>query len=544
MSNLINEGDALLHNKYLTQAKVGLTNDKDAKSQSALPDEGDSAELFDIDESLDPQIDPNRIDPPIDHDHEGLSVQPLIEVSEHTIEVAAGQAARAKVTVQNVGTVVQTYDLTVLGPARHWISMLPAEISLFPGESGSAIAVIKPPKSSALLAGRYEIGVRATSKVLWTEQATVEFGVVLLPYHLFKASLSRTSLDIKRPASTYLSLTNEGNSAVTFMVSMSDPDGRLTVNLDNDKPTLGPGETAWINARVSGPLHFIGKSVPGSVIATADPVRDVTSGTKPLDVKPYSQRISVNQQPVVRLRLGWLGRMVIVLALLALVATFVLSRFISADRGAIPNAPIAPADFSAALQGTSDVVLTWQPSTAAASYHIYAVGGAADPAESSQSPETDSTASPTASTAANSVAFIDTNQIAQLVNFDSGSLVVAGGEGDPSNSSTSGSGDSQSPSPQASSDPTLTPGPTEEPSADQLSPVCVGCTSITALPAGSTRYLVQNVKPDIKACYRIVALAGTASSLFSKQTCVQMPTAQAVAAAAAAASAAAGGSDS
>ena len=589
MSNLINEFDALGQNKYVTQGKTAATNMRHKGSSAENDQIGDDVEDIQFDTTMDPQIDPDRVDPPIDPSSASLATRPLVWMSDALTDVVPGQAVRIKVSVRNVGTIVETYDLSVLGPARTWVSVAPSEISLFPGDEGTAVVTIKPPRTPNMLAGRYEVAIKATSQVLWAERAVAEFSVTVAPYHQFKAVIARSTLELKTKTSTYLQIVNEGNSSTKFSVDVTDPDGVFQGTLDAPTYVLDPGQPAWLKVEVTCPVHIIGKQVHGAVFAHVNQVLDLATNTPVIGSKPFVQRVAVTQKPVIRFRLGWFGRILIIFLLLALVAAFILSRFFSTAPESTAGAPAYPTNFSAVMSGNSNVVLTWDPVTGATGYHIYAVGEAGSSASPSAAattapaPATTAPAPATTAPAPATTAPVNYVQPAAATNRTSAVILSStyasdssvfvfepqskNGKNSKNNAKKQGQkfqeiaarlpmfapqgGSVSSASPSASSassasgsssgaSGSATPSSTvsslssaSTASLDLSNPTsaCQNCSSVNSLPAGSTRYEVSGVKAGILACYRIVALNGNYSSLYSGAACVQVPTVEQAAAA-------------
>ena len=122
-----------------------------------------------------------------------------------------------------------------------------------------------------------------------------------------------------------------------------------------------------------------------------------------------------------------------------------------------------------------------------------------------------------------------------------GSVSSASASPSASSSSSSSSGASGSPAP-SSTISSLSSASAASLDLSNPTSACQNCTSVESLPSGSTRYEVSGAKAGILACYRIVALNGNYSSLYSGAACVQVPTVEQAAAADNAAAAAAAAS--
>lgn len=63
MTNLINEFDALGQNKYVTQAKTSATGMRHKRGNFESDEISEDLEEVQFDTTIDPQIDPARVDP-------------------------------------------------------------------------------------------------------------------------------------------------------------------------------------------------------------------------------------------------------------------------------------------------------------------------------------------------------------------------------------------------------------------------------------------------------------------------------------------------
>jgi uncharacterized membrane protein len=120
-------------------------------------------------------------------------VSPLVHLIEDHTTVEPGEASRAQLSVRNISSIVESYDLTVLGPAAPWVEIAPTALSLFPGDEGTAVVTFRPPQTSSVVAGEYMVGVRAMSHVTRECTAADEILVTVSPFYLFATDISRTT---------------------------------------------------------------------------------------------------------------------------------------------------------------------------------------------------------------------------------------------------------------------------------------------------------------------------------------------------------------
>jgi len=434
--------------------------------------------------------------------------RPVVSLAQEDVTATPGQPVRVKVTVRNVGPVVETYSLSSVGNGSGWVSLVPSELSLFPGDENSAAIVIKPPRASRVGAQTYPIGIKATSEVDPNESTVAELSVTVDPFYESALNVSKTTLEMRRRTSTYASITNNGNTTVRIILRLWDPDGRLRFKVDDSLIELAPGETSWTRVTITGPFHLVGRQRTLSMLSVIEPNKDVTLGTPLEDMQSAVQRVTVIQRPIIRFRLGIIGKLVLLLAIIGIIAAFVLSRLaLSGSDDVVITPPATPADFSAEQLGTDQILLRWSAVSGATGYSVYAVGDAGNALSSpSTSTSTDGTSQ--------SISFTSS------VVFMPASVGAGGGTGSPSPStSPSPESPSSSPSPSASS-PTSTVY-----DYDNESPSCGDCTHVGDVPSGTTRFVVTKTTLGQANCYRLLATADKTQSLFTPQMCVVMPTA-------------------
>ena len=434
--------------------------------------------------------------------------RPVVSLAQEEVTATPGQPVRVKVTVRNVGPVVETYSLSSVGNGSGWVSLVPSELSLFPGDENSAAIVIKPPRASRVGAQTYPIGIKATSEVDPNESTVAELSITVDPFYESALNVSKTTLEMRRRTSTYASITNNGNTTVRIILRLWDPDGRLRFKVDDSLIELAPGETSWTRVTINGPFHLVGRQRTLSMLSVIEPNKDVTLGTPLEDMQSAVQRVTVIQRPIIRFRLGIIGRLVLLLAILGIIAAFVLSRLaLSGSDDVVITPPATPANFSAEQLGTDQILLRWSAVSGATGYSVYAVG---DAGNALSSPGTSTSSDGTSQ----SISFTSS------VVFMPASVGAGGGTGSPSPSaSPSPDSPSSSPSPSVSS-PTSTVY-----DYDNESPSCGDCTHVGDVPSGTARFVVTKTTLGQANCYRLLATADKTQSLFTPQMCVVMPTA-------------------
>lgn len=414
-----------------------------------------------------------------------VPIRPLVSLADAQLRLDPGQIGQSVLTVRNPGNIIETYDITLLGPAEAWAEITPNFVSLFPGEEDTVTLELHPPMTHRVPAGLYAVGVMAQSQVRPEAASTAELLVTVNPFYRFRCTSASTSFTIRTRATMLVQISNEGNSTVTYELKAIDPEGFMRVRAKESLVTLAPGESRWIDIFIKVAPKFIGSDFnTRSFNVSVTPIRDEDLDLAILDEDSEEVIGSVLQRPYIRLRLGVFGRLFILLTILGLIAGFFISRWAQQQVAPIQGAPKVPLEFVAEPGSIpNQVLLTWQPSSGATEVRIYAVGSAGNPQP---------TPAPTV--------------IVELPSIGGGGGVTRSA---PIRRETE------------LTQPTEPTEPTEPSEAELATPICDSCTEVAVLGQGVTRHVVTDV-PAGEACYRIAAFVGTLQSLFSQPQCSEV----------------------
>lgn len=399
-------------------------------------------------------------------------IRPLVRVSDARVRVDPGQIATTVLTIRNPSAIVETYDVAILGPAAAWANVEPMSVSLFPGDEQDVIVTFQPPMTSRIVDGDYAVGLQVTSQVRRESSATAETVVTVPPFYRFHLVQAQSAYTVRTHATTLVRVVNDGNSTVTYGVQASDPEGFMRVLPKEPKVTLAPGESRWVEIDVKVAPKIIGSGFETrAYMITVTPLRDEDMNLAIVDEDSEEIGASIVHRPFIRVRLGVLGRLILLLTILGLIAGFLVSRILANLPSPQSLAPPIPAELATGLSANErDVILTWAPSNGATTYAIYALGAAGNPVPPAPQPV--------------------------IVEGPAGSA-AARGVGIPRADSVLDQG-------------------------DLPTPVCVDCTLVAEVQAGTTRHVIESVPPGL-ACYRMIAKRGELQSLFSPTTCIEVP---------------------
>jgi len=167
------------------------------------------------------------------------------------LSVEPGSTASLTVRVRNSGSIVDRFELTVVGPLAASAHAEPAALSLFPGQEGEARITFAPPRASTPRAGAYPYGVRVRAAAD-PGGATVEEGRVTIgPYNEATAEIVPVTSRSSRTGKHEVVVENRGNAPIDVLVGAADPDRLIQFEVRPDRFVIGPGERGGASIRAS-----------------------------------------------------------------------------------------------------------------------------------------------------------------------------------------------------------------------------------------------------------------------------------------------------
>ncbi len=226
------------------------------------------------------------------------------------LEVDPGSRVSTTIKVRNAGSIVDRFDIDVVG-VTGWVQVDPPALSLFPGAEGTATITFAPPRASNPRAGTLPFGVRVRPAAD-PKGSTVEEGrVTVAPFSAVAADIAPQTSRGSRRARHDVAVENRGNAPVEVVVAAVDPDRRLGLAVDPGRAVIGPEGRASFAVAVSvdDPFPFGPKRQ-----------RPFQVNVAPGRQAPIQLRATMNQGPLLP---GWippLGGIALAAAALAVVA--------------------------------------------------------------------------------------------------------------------------------------------------------------------------------------------------------------------------------
>jgi hypothetical protein len=179
-----------------------------------------------------------------------------ITLTAEPVGVEPGGETSLAFRLRNTGTVVDEFNLSVLGDSAPWATVEPPSISLFPGTEDAGRIVFRPPRSAAVPAGPMAFGLHARSREdpggSTAEEGVVEIAPFAEPFAELVPRTSRGS----RSAKHDLAVDNRGNIRLNADLEASDADRSLRFDLRPPGLSIEPGMAGFASIGVKPAKRF------------------------------------------------------------------------------------------------------------------------------------------------------------------------------------------------------------------------------------------------------------------------------------------------
>ncbi len=241
--------------------------------------------------------------------------------------VDPGGEAAVTVKIRNSGSIVDRFDVDVVGPSAGWARVDPPSLSLFPGVEGTVTITFQPPRASTPRAGIYPFGIRVRPAADPAGSSVEEGRIAVTPFTNVAAEVVPQTSRGSRVARHQVVVDNRGNAPSEVVVTAVDPDRRLGLSVDPPRAVVPPEDRVGFRVRVEvdDPFPF-GQVRP----------RPFQVGVEPGRQAPIQLRATMNQRPMLP---GWIPP---VAGVGALALLLVVGSFLAKAGPFTPNATPAP----------------------------------------------------------------------------------------------------------------------------------------------------------------------------------------------------------
>lgn len=289
------------------------------------------------------------------------------------LAVDPGSRATLTVKVRNNGSIVDRFELSIVGPLAAFAHTEPASLSLFPGQEGEAQIAFAPPRESTPRAGTYPYGVRVRAATDPGGAVVEEGRVTIGPFSQTTAEIVPATSRGSRGGRHEVIVENRGNAALDVVVGAADPDRLVDFAVQPDRLVIGPGERNGVSVRASArDTFFLGSKQSHPFNVEVRPGKDA----------PIPLRGTFLQGPILPSWLVPAGGLLVA----ALVAVILIPRLTGAGGPGTAQSSVAPSPIPAVTASASASGLDASPSPSASAGDSGANGGGSPTPSPSPSP--------------------------------------------------------------------------------------------------------------------------------------------------------------
>jgi hypothetical protein len=173
------------------------------------------------------------------------------------LTVDPGGSGSVVVRIRNSGSIVDRFEVSVVGPLAAWARPQPASLSLFPGQEGEAQIVFALPREPFPRAGTLPFGVRVAPEADPGGTTVEEGRVVVGAFTELAAEIVPQTSRASRVGRHEIVIENRGNAPVEVSVEAADPDRLVAFTVTPDRLIAGPGERTGTSLRAAARDTFM-----------------------------------------------------------------------------------------------------------------------------------------------------------------------------------------------------------------------------------------------------------------------------------------------
>jgi beta-lactam-binding protein with PASTA domain/Tol biopolymer transport system component len=194
-----------------------------------------------------------------------------------TIAVEPGGRMSIQALVRNQSSIVDNYDIAVVGLPDGWWSVSPPTVYLVPmGARGTYEQEVEirvhPPRTADAQARTWPFDVVVTSRAHAAQAAAAPANVEVVPYHDLRTDLQPDRRRGRRKARFTFAAENRANAHIDVAFTAADADGECRFHFAQPAVTIAPGERVEVPLVVRPPRNlWIGRPIDRQFEATAQP---------------------------------------------------------------------------------------------------------------------------------------------------------------------------------------------------------------------------------------------------------------------------------
>ncbi|MFF8831245.1 hypothetical protein [Streptomyces sp. NPDC015131] len=174
----------------------------------------------------------------------------IVLLLEDDAPAVPGEETRRTAQICNSGSVVDRFELDVLGDAKEWIRVEPAGINVFPDQSAGVELVFTPPRSPSVPAGEVPFALRVMCQEDIEGSVVEEAAVTVGPYTDFGVGLTPRTRRTRLGTRFHAVVDNRGNAPLKAELYAAQADAALTFRFAHPGVEVPPGKGAVVPVRV------------------------------------------------------------------------------------------------------------------------------------------------------------------------------------------------------------------------------------------------------------------------------------------------------
>ena len=189
------------------------------------------------------------------------------------VDVEPGEVAKFTVTVTNTSNVIDAYRVQVFGIDPAWVSTMPAQLSLFPGDVDTMSVNIALPLDFPSSRRRLALTVRSENDPAEFSLADAELGVN--PVSKLGVSVDPPMFQGGRQGHFDIVIANTGNATVSARPVAIDPEDLAEFQFSAVDVEVPAGESRVVHVIAKGGRTWLGNPRARTFSLGADPEADV-----------------------------------------------------------------------------------------------------------------------------------------------------------------------------------------------------------------------------------------------------------------------------
>lgn len=172
------------------------------------------------------------------------------------LSVDPGRETTCQLSLSNTGTIVEQFNIMLLGDGAEWIRSDPPVVSLFPGAQQTVTLHFAPPRDSSIQAGEVPFAVKIIPSNEPDESVTEEGAITVGSFNDFGAELLPKHPTGRIRGRQRLAVDSRGNQPVPVTFTAIDASDAIRFRFRPDQLTAAPGGAHFIRIRIKPRKRF------------------------------------------------------------------------------------------------------------------------------------------------------------------------------------------------------------------------------------------------------------------------------------------------